>query len=157
MFICAFILHIVQQPEIFDSINRIRFIANHPHKFERVSIPLTICFMKLFIDVSTETVSIIFTAVQNQVQDVIMNFIAMITISQVSQMYFNSLRSHLKDELFEIDFKIPITNEKQVSLKKYLSVTENILVFFNELIYSLYAGIYFYVYPVLIYYVIRTE
>ena len=81
MFICAVILHIYQQPEIIDSINRIRFIANHPHKFERIAVPISICFMKLFIDISVEAVSIIFTAAQTQVQDVIMNFIAMFTIS----------------------------------------------------------------------------
>jgi hypothetical protein len=123
MFLCAFILHVVQQPLIFDSINRIRFVARHPHKFDRIDIPIFICFMKFTIDLATETVSLIFTASQSQVQDVIMNFIAIITISQVDEMYFKSLRSHLKDDLIEIEFKIPITNDKKVNLKKYLSPT----------------------------------
>lgn len=78
--------------------------------FDRKGIPIFICILKFIIEFGTEFVSLIFTAQQANVYEVIMNFIAMITISQIDQLYFNSLKTKLKDDLEEIDFKIKITN-----------------------------------------------
>ena len=98
-FFCSVILHINQQPKVYDAIKRIQYIQYHPHKFDRITIPIVICLMKLVVELGTETVSLILTASYNTVANVISNFITMICVSQLDEMYFLSIRSVLKDEL----------------------------------------------------------
>ena len=43
----------------------------------------------------------LFLASNETVDDVIMNFVAMICVSEIDKMYFTSIRSHLKEELEE--------------------------------------------------------
>ena len=57
--------------------------------------------MKLFVEFYLETISMLFLASNETVDDVIMNFVAMICVSEIDKMYFTSIRSHLKEELEE--------------------------------------------------------
>ena len=87
-----------------------------------------------------------------------MNFIAMITISQIDQMYFTSIRSHLKEELQDLDFKMPITNDKiNLDLKKYLPFIDRILISINSVFIFAYKNVYFYAAPMMLYYLILWQ
>jgi len=59
-------------------------------------------------------------------------------------MYFTSIRSHLKEELQDLDFKLPITNDKiNLDLKKYLPFIDRILININSGFIFAYKNVYF--------------
>lgn len=80
-FLCSVILHIAQQPKLYDAIKRIEYIYYHPHKFDRITIPVVICLLKLFVELGAEVISLILTASFKNVQNVVINFISMLCIS----------------------------------------------------------------------------
>ena len=47
---CAILIHINMQPKVGEAIQRFKYIKRHPHKFESVTIALTICYMKIFVE-----------------------------------------------------------------------------------------------------------
>ena len=62
-FFCTIVLHISTQPKLCEALERLRYIKNHPYKFERITIPIGINFMKLFIEMMLEVTSLFITAV----------------------------------------------------------------------------------------------
>lgn len=96
---------------------RIEFIYYHPHKFDRVTIPIMICLLKFVVELGAEVISLILTASFKTVQDVVINFISMLCISQLDQMYFLSIRSVLKDELIAKDYKMQVINDDKIEVE----------------------------------------
>ena len=80
-FMCALILHISVQPKVNEAIERLKYIHRHPHKFERITVPLVICYLKLTVDFLLEMESMLITATMTQVIEVVLNYIALEVIS----------------------------------------------------------------------------
>lgn len=66
--------------------------------------------MKIFVEISVESVNFAATAVGESVGDVIMNYVALMTISELDEIYYTTIKSSLKDELEDRDFELPIRN-----------------------------------------------
>jgi len=49
-FFSTVVLHLSTQPKMVEALERLRYIKHHPYKFERITIPIFICFLKLFIE-----------------------------------------------------------------------------------------------------------
>ena len=77
------ILHMTMQPKLFDAIERLYYIKMHPHKFDKITIPLSICFFKLIVEYFTESVSLALIAACDNCNDVVMNYIALGVISNI--------------------------------------------------------------------------
>jgi len=60
---------------------RIKYIRRHPHKFETLTIPVIICYMKLTVELTLEIVCLLITASYTDVPDIVMNYIAIGCIS----------------------------------------------------------------------------
>ena len=61
---------------------RIQFVFDNTQGFaDKIKIPIAVCVMKLIVDLSIETMSLVLTASFNNVSDLIMNFISMNCIS----------------------------------------------------------------------------
>jgi hypothetical protein len=104
------------QPKIEEAIQRFRFINNHPHKFERVTIAILICFMKIFVEFTVELVNLALTSRLNSPHEVVMNYVALASISELDEIYFGIIKSPLKDELEERNFELDIQNTLKVKL-----------------------------------------
>ena len=114
---CAILVHINMQPKLAEALQRFIYIKNHPHKFESVTIALVICFMKIFVEFLVESINIAATSLMTSVPDVIMNYVALASIGELDEIYYNSIRSPLKDELEERDFELPIKNQGKGTIK----------------------------------------
>ena len=80
-FMCALILHLTVQPKINEALERLRYIKRHPHRFERVTVPICICYMKLIVEFLLEVISIIVTGVMAAPVDVAYDYVALLCIS----------------------------------------------------------------------------
>ena len=62
-FFSTIVLHLCTQPKLNEALERLRYIKRHPYKFERITVPLFICFLKLFIEFFLEITSLFITIV----------------------------------------------------------------------------------------------
>lgn len=110
-FFCVFSVHIMQQPSVLNSIERLNFVFKHPHLFEQTTIPLMICIMKLILSLSIEVCCIFITAYNNDNITCVMDYAAMLVLNNIDIFYCQSLRDDLKKQIEMAGFQIPITNE----------------------------------------------
>ena len=96
------------QPKIEEALDRLKYIKYHPYKFENVRVSIMICYMKLTVEFCAELVNLSATGVQDNLPDVLMNYIALMTISEIDEVYYNTIKSVLKDQLEENEFELPI-------------------------------------------------
>jgi len=78
---CAIILHLTMQPKIHEALERLSYIKRHPHRFERVTVPIVICYMKLIMEFLLEIISIIVTGVMAAPVNVAYDYVALLCIS----------------------------------------------------------------------------
>jgi hypothetical protein len=76
--------------------------------------------MKLMVEFGTELISLAITATYTSSLDIVMNYIALSCISELDEVYFTSISSPLKDQLEDMDYKLPIRNQAKISLEKGL-------------------------------------
>lgn len=96
-YICAMILHMTMQPKLYDAIERLYYIKSHPHKFDRITIPLIICMFKLLVELFTEAVSLALIAACDDCSAVVMNYIALGVISKIDEVYYDAIKTPLKE------------------------------------------------------------
>lgn len=150
-YICSIILHMTMQPRVLDAIERLYFIKRHPHKFDRISIPLAICCFKLCVELMTEFVSMALIAACADCSDVVMNYIALGVISELDSVYFATIRSPLKQQLKDMDHEIPITNVDNVDLTEDHDQLDKFYFKGLKLIKFWYEAIYFHSFPYLLF------
>ena len=107
-FICSLLLHINQQPNVLDCITRLQYVRAHPHKFEKVSIVIIICYMKFIVETLMEIICLYLIACTNNCLDLLLNFIALGCIGEVDEVYYSSIQTPLKEKLMEKHHQIPI-------------------------------------------------
>ena len=101
---CSILLHVEMQPKIGDSIERLFYLRDHPHKFDDIVMPYLICIMKMTVELSVEIVCLFNTSFYNDPVDVMMNYIALGCIANLDEVYYNTIRSPLKVQLESADF-----------------------------------------------------
>ena len=91
------------------------------------------------------------TASQKDTSDVVSNFISMLVITQMGEMYYTSISSILKDELELISYNLPIINIHKTYVIDSLKIIDKALIQLTYAINFAYECIYFYMFPMLIY------
>lgn len=134
-----------------EAIKRFKYVKYHPYKFERITITIMICFMKMLVEVGTELISLAITATFTNSLDIIMNYIALSCISELDEVYYRSLSSPLKDQMEDIDFQLPIKNTAKIPLRKGLICFDRFLLSTLYIWQFLYECLYFHVFPFYIY------
>ena len=150
-YICAIILHMTMQPKVCDALERLYYIKRHPHKFDRVMIPMVICFFKLIVEVMTEFTSLALTATCLDTKDVVMNYIALGVISELDSVYLKAIRNPLKQQFMNNNQEIPITNFEKVNVAGDLSKIDRSVFFSLKLIKFGYEAIYFHMFPYILF------
>jgi hypothetical protein len=107
--------------------------------------------MKLVIELATEVIQLINTATYNNSIDVVMGYIALTVISDIDEVYYNSISSPLKDQLEEANFELPIQNFKDECFFNELGIFSKLLLSAYSMISFLYEVFYFHWFPMLIY------
>lgn len=94
--------HMTMQPRIWQAIERLNYLFLHKDKFECVWIPAMICSMKLTVELSIEILQINTTFFIDDQLYVVMCFTALMTISFIDQLYYDSIHPPIKKQ-FESD------------------------------------------------------
>jgi hypothetical protein len=87
------------QPRIYNKIEGLKFLYQHPSKFDNVVIPAMTCLMKITVDLSVEILMIFVTFGQKDQMDAVFAFASLIVISNIDQFYLQSIQNQLKEEL----------------------------------------------------------
>jgi len=69
------------QPKLAESLERLKYINRHPYKFDKITVPILICYMKLTVEGYLEYCSMLVTAIQVEPMEVVLNYIALIVVS----------------------------------------------------------------------------
>ena len=96
-FMAALILHVTMQPKVEEAIQRLIYLRSHPHKFQNINIVILISYMKLTVEFATELICLMLTSTYPNSIEVVMNYIALAVISELDEVYYNSIKSPLKD------------------------------------------------------------
>ena len=153
-FMCALILHITVQPKVNEALERLRYIHRHPHKFERITVPLFICYLKLIVEITLEIESMLITATMVLTIEVVLNYIALIVISELDEIYYDQVRSKLKEEFEERELEVPIRNMENLRIHQGLHWWDRVLLWTIDFIYLGYDVFYFHFFPYVIFLVL---
>ena len=148
---CALILHITVQPKVNEALERLKYIHRHPHKFERITVPLFICYLKLIVEFTLEIESMLITATMSATIEVVLNYIALIVISELDEIYYDQVRSKLKEELEDRELEIPIRNLQNIPIHNGLHWLDRILLWTIDGVYFFYDVVYFHFFPYFIF------
>ena len=90
-------LHLTFHAKVNEAIERLYYIKKHPYKFENINLALNICFKKLMVEITTETVSIALTAAMNTPANVVTNYVSLGVISRLDEIYYRTIKTPLKE------------------------------------------------------------
>lgn len=148
---CSIILHVEMQPKVGDSIERLFYLRNHPHKFDNIEMPYLICVMKLMVEFSIELICLCITSYYNTPVEVMMNYIALGCITNLDEVYYGTIRSPLKVQIEEAEFELPIDNHEHISYWKDLSCSRRFLLRILKPLEFLYHTLYFHMFHYIIF------
>ena len=153
-FFCAIILHITVQPKVKEALERLKYIHRHPHKFERITVPLFICYLKLLLEVTLEIESMLITATMYSSIEVVLDYVALVVIAEVDQIYYDQVNSKLKDEFERREQELPIRNFENVRIHRGLHLWDQALLWTIDFIYLIYDVLYFHFFPYVVFLVL---
>ena len=86
--VCAFILHITIMPEVYCSINLMRFVRNNPKGFygKQSFFPFLVALMKMTAGIMTEYSCIFIIVQSSNIENVIKDFIAFGFICEIDDL-----------------------------------------------------------------------
>ena len=87
-FICGFFLHISQEDELKAAFKMMKYTINHPWKFEHWFIAFFNNFMQVGLTMTVESICILILLLQENVLDVLMNFISLTIITELDDYFF---------------------------------------------------------------------
>lgn len=156
-FCCAIAIHLMQQPTIENTLQRMKYILQHPDDFEQTLVPLLVTWMKFWVEFLIEVAMIVSTAYENYNTFMIMDFSALTVINYIDFYYTSLLKDDLKVsiEMVEESVRIKNTTIKDEQLTWYERVAKWLLIALTWVYETIYY--HFWPYGALLYsiYIIR--
>ena len=88
---CAVVLHITLSDELRQSFELMKYALNHPWKFWSWSSAFFVGFHQMIVVISIELVNMFFMMSNNTVTDIVMNFLALVIISDFDDYFFSTV------------------------------------------------------------------
>jgi len=92
------------QPKIETVIERLKYVLQHPDRFETPIIPIYITLAKLLVELSIEVLQMFTIFFLNDTNFLIMCFAGFIALNNVDIEYFHSIESPLKHKIEHHNF-----------------------------------------------------
>ena len=92
-FLCGLIMHLTLQPEIQSGLKFMKYANNHTWKFRSWGYAYLIGFGQLLMVVSVEFINLILLCENDTVMDIIMDFLALVIISDFDEYYVAALEA----------------------------------------------------------------
>ena len=95
--LCAYLFHVQNYDDVCDAFRRLKFIKNNPHMIENkyLGIAFTISMYQFWATFLCEIVNIMFLTRQDKLTDIIMNYVAFASVSQLDNVYCSSVRMNV--------------------------------------------------------------
>ena len=135
--LCALMLHLTLQPQVTIALDRIHYLSRHPENFHEFTMPFIICFMKFLVEIYQEVVCLAIVSITSDIKEVVMDYIALGVISTLDNVYYDSVRSPLKDQMQDKG-ELPITNFKDAKILSRKSDKKSKFTFFDKILILLY-------------------
>lgn len=119
-FICTLILHLFLLGELTGSLERMKYVLNHPYKFESPSFAFANTMTQSYAIISVEGCSLLVILSTTTPEDTVMNFIALAIIAAFDDYVFSStnnevLKKLLSDEVVDELCIVKHTTSKRAS------------------------------------------
>ena len=92
-FLCAIFLHIYMVDEIKQGLSFMKYAMNHPWKFRSWKMGYFVGFLQASVIILVETVNLAVLLTNNTILDIIMNFLALVIISEFDDYFFMTVRN----------------------------------------------------------------
>ena len=92
-FLCAIVLHVTLTDEITQGLNMMKYSTNHPWKFDSAHEAYFVGFAQAMIVISVETVNLAVLNTNNTIMDILMNFLALVIISDFDDYFFITVKN----------------------------------------------------------------
>ena len=89
--ILCIVAHLMAQPEIGASIDRMLFVIEHPFNFRMVFVPILMSSLNVAVNFSTESLMMLGIVREGTIISTISNFSALFIISQLPRFYFAAI------------------------------------------------------------------
>ena len=147
---CALALHMQIEPEVFQGIQMIKFALFRCNNFRLRSFQILVAVMQLSGALFTEYINMLLICEQDEVKNIVMNFIQFAAIAQIDDLYSQSLKNSFLRTLVQqtsLNFQ-SINNKgfKQLDLnKRFLSKVTLVL---YKILKTAYDSLYYYFAPI---------
>ena len=98
-FVCAFIMHVTLTGESKQGLSMMKYASNHPWKFRSWRHAYLIGFFQAFVLVTCEAVNLIILTTNDSMLDIIMNFLAIVVITEFDDSFFFIVKGEKLAEL----------------------------------------------------------
>ena len=112
---------------------------------------MVICYLKLAVEIFLEIDALFITATYDVTYDAIFDYIAIECVSELDEIYYQYVKSNLKDELEDRNYVIPIKNFENINMKNELPLIDRIFLYIHEVVYQVYEMVYFHFTPYIIF------
>ena len=87
-FVCGFVLHIYLMSELVQGFTNMKYALNHPWKFEKAKVAFFSGFLQASVVYVIEIVNFVVMLANNTHKDIVVNFIALVIISQFDDFFY---------------------------------------------------------------------
>ena len=119
-------LHVTLTDEIKQGLNMMKYSANHPWKFDSYHEAYFVGFAQAMIVLSVEMVNLAVLNTNNTIMDILMNFLALVIISDFDDYFFITVKNDKMAQLVsngELEIKEDgIVGENKMELEEILKV-----------------------------------
>lgn len=118
-FICAVVLHMALQDEIKQGLDVMKYTLNHSWRFDNWHLAFLCGFLQTIVIVCVEVVNFIAIMSSQEITSVVMNFLALVVISEFDDFFYQALNSedniYLSEPGFADIFKIERTTSRRAT------------------------------------------
>ena len=125
-FLCAIVLHVTLTDEITQGFNMMKYSANHPWKFDNYFEAYFVGLAQALVVLSVETVNLAVLNTNHTIMDILMNFLALVIISDFDDYFFITIKNDKMAKLVsDGELEIPedgIEGDNKIELSEVLKV-----------------------------------
>ena len=89
-FVCAMMLHLQLQDEFKEGNQIMKYVNNHPERFQSWLVPFVLGFMQSSMIVLIEVVNLVNICAQIEVMDIVMNYVALAVVADFDDIFVMS-------------------------------------------------------------------
>jgi hypothetical protein len=125
-FVCGIVLHMALQDELKQGLDNMKYSLNHTWRFENYKIAWLSGFLQATIIYIVESVNFLAILTSFTVLDIVMNFLALVVISEFDDFFYEALRNEpLQDLITDPAFEELLMIERTTSRRAKADIPEH--------------------------------